>query len=337
MKPTDFSKSLTDFLSKYLPGEKGVSSNTIASYKATFILLIQFVEAEKRIKIQHLALKHLTKECIVEYLNWLQSKRQCAVSSRNVRLAAIHSFFNYVQYEYPENLIESQRVLSIKVKRAKKISMNYLSVDGIKLLFAQPDLTTKKGRRDLTLLCLMYDCAARVQEIIDLTPSSVRLNKPYTIRIVGKGSKSRIVPLLDEQVEHLKQYMQENRLNEINANLHPLFFNGRKEKLTRAGVNYILARYLKIAKDQDPKSIPDNISCHSLRHSKAMHLLQAGVNLVYIRDILGHVSVTTTEVYARADSKAKREAIEKAYTNVIQTETPLWTENASLMSWLKSL
>jgi site-specific recombinase XerD len=337
MKPTDFSKSLTDFLSKYLPGEKGVSANTIASYKATFILLIQFMEREKKIKVQHLALRHLTKESIIEYLNWLQRERECKSSSRNVRLAALHSFFQYIQYEYPENLVESQRVLSIKVKKAKKNTMNYLSVDGIKLLFSQPDLSTKKGRRDLTLLCLMYDCAARVQEVIDLTASSVRLNKPYTIKIIGKGNKGRIVPLIDEQVAHLKQYMQENQLNGDNANLYPLFFNGRREKLTRAGVNYILARYIKMAKEKDSKSIPDKISCHSLRHSRAMHLLQAGVNLVYIRDILGHVSVTTTEVYARADSKAKREAIEKAYTNVIATESPLWTDNTSLMSWLKNL
>lgn len=337
MKPTDFSKLLTDFLSKYLPGEKGVSQNTIASYKATFILLIHFMQSEKKIRVHNLALNHLTKECIIDYLDWLQSSRNCKISTRNVRLAAIHSFFRFVLYEHPESLTESQRVLSIKVKKAKKNSMNYLSIDGIKLLFAQPDLSTKKGRRDLTLLCLMYDCAARVQEIIDLTPLSVRLNKPYTIRILGKGNKARIVPLMDEQVMHLKQYMQENRLNEDHSNLHPLFYNGRKEKLTRAGVNHILATYIKMAKDKDPKCIVDKISCHSLRHSKAMHLLQAGVNLVYIRDILGHVSVTTTEVYARADSKAKREAIEKAYTNVITAEAPLWAENTSLMSWLKSL
>lgn len=337
MKPTDFSKSLTDFLSKYLPGEKGVSNNTIASYKVTFILLIHFMENEKKVKIQHLMLKHLTKECIIEYLDWLQRERKCKTSSRNVRLAAIHSFFKFVQYEYPENLVETQQVLSIKVKKAKKDSMNYLSIEGIKLLFSQPDITTRKGRRDLTLLCLMYDCAARVQEIIDLTASSIRLNKPYTIKIVGKGNKARIVPLIDEQVAHLIQYIQENKLDKEHANLYPLFYNSRGEKLTRAGVNHILATYLKMAKGKDANCIPDKISCHSLRHSKAMHLLQAGVNLVYIRDILGHVSVTTTEIYARADSKSKREAIEKAYTNVIAAEMPIWAENASLMSWLKNL
>jgi len=165
MKPTDFSKSLTDFLSKYLPGERGMSANTIDSYKVSFILFINFIEAEKNISVNRLSLRDITKERIVEFLDWLQSKRNCTDSTRNVRLAAIHSFFNFLQYEVPENINEWQRILSIKVKKAKKRSMNYLTVEGIKLLLAQPDQSTKKGRRDLAMLALMYDSAARVQEL----------------------------------------------------------------------------------------------------------------------------------------------------------------------------
>ena len=118
--------------------------------------------------------------------------------------------------------------------------------------------------------------------------------------------------------------------------MNPLFFNSRKEKLTRAGINSILKKYVNVARKKNPSLIPDKISCHSLRHSKAMHLLQAGVNLVYIRDFLGHESVQTTEIYARADSKQKREAIEKAYANIIKKETPEWIENNNLLEWLKN-
>ncbi|MFA5433882.1 MAG: site-specific integrase [Candidatus Paceibacterota bacterium] len=336
MKPTDFSKSLTDFLSKYLPGERGLSANTINSYKITFILFIGFIESQKKISVNKLSLKDITKECIVEFLEWLQRERKCSDSTRNVRLAAIHSFFNYLQYEAPENLNEWQHILSIKVKKAKKGTMNYLTIEGIKLLFAQPDLSTKKGMRDLTMLALMYDSAARVQEVIDLTASSVRLTKPYTIRLVGKGNKARIVPLMDQQVVHLKNYMEKNHLLEPHVNMHPLFYNNRREKLTRAGVYYILQHYASAARMKDQKLVPEKISPHSLRHSKAMHLLQAGVNLVYIRDILGHESVQTTEVYARVDSKQKREAIEKAYADVINKEEPLWTNNDNLLEWLKN-
>ena len=336
MKPTDFSKSLTDFLSKYLPGERGMSANTINSYKITFILLIGFIESQKKICVNRLSLKDITKECIVEFLEWLQRERKCSDSTRNVRLAGIHSFFRFLQYEVPENINEWQRILSIKVKKAKKRTMNYLTIEGIKLLLAQPDLSTKKGRRDLTMLALMYDSAARVQEVIDLTASSVRLTKPFTIKLVGKGNKARIVPLMDQQVIHLKYYMEKNHLIEPHANLYPLFYNSRREKLTRAGVYHILQQYASAARRKDQKLIPEKISPHSLRHSKAMHLLQAGVNLVYIRDILGHESVQTTEVYARVDSKQKREAIEKAYADVVKREGPLWTNNDNLLEWLKN-
>jgi site-specific recombinase XerD len=182
----------------------------------------------------------------------------------------------------------------------------------------------------------MYDCAARVQEIIDLKPSSIRLNKPYTIKIIGKGNKARIVPLMEEEIAHIKKYMTENKLLEAHSGMNPLFYNSRMEKLTRAGINSILKKYVNMARIINPSLIPEKISCHSLRHSKSMHLLQSGVNLVYIRDFLGHESVQTTEVYARADSKQKKEAIEKAYVNIITKETPEWIENNNLMEWLKS-
>jgi integrase/recombinase XerD len=335
MKPTDFSNSLTDFLSKYLPGEKGMSTNTINSYKVSFILFINFIEAEKNINVNKLSLKDITQESIVGFLDWLQEERHCSDATRNVRLAAIHSFFHFLQYRVPENMYEWQRILAIGAKKAKKTSLNYLTLEGVRLLLAQPDVSIKKGRRDLAMLALMYDSAARVQEIIDLTPASIRLTQPFTIKLVGKGNKARIVPLMDEQVVHLKSYMQSNHLLHPHANLYPLFYNRRREKLTRAGVYHILQHYAAMAREQDSKLIPDKISPHSLRHSKAMHLLQAGVNLVYIRDILGHQSVQTTEVYARVDSKQKREAIEKAYVDVVKREVPLWTDNDNLLEWLK--
>ena len=310
MKQNDFSKSITDFLSKYLPAERGMSGNTIASYKTTFILLISFMHDQKSIPAHKLMFKHFTRECVEQFLNHLETTRKCSPSTRNARLAALHSFFTYVQYDYPEYVDLCSKILSIKVKITKRETINYLSVDGIKLLLEQPDLSTRKGLRDLALLALMYDTGARVQEIIDLTPSNLRLEQPYTIKLIGKGTKARIVPLMNEQVVHLKNYIDKNNLLENGKNLCPLFFNYRKEKLTRAGVNHILQHYATIAKKKSPGLMPDKISPHSLRHTKAMHLLHAGVNLVYIRDILGHESVTTTELYARVDSKQKREAIE---------------------------
>jgi site-specific recombinase XerD len=335
MKPTDFAAYISDFISRYLPNEKGASANTIASYRDTFVLLLNFTEKEKQVKIEKLTLDKITKETIIGFLDWIQRERKCSNSTRNSRLAAIHSFYKYLQYESMDYLHECQKILSVRFKKTKRESMTYLTIEGIKLLLQQPDTTTARGRRDLTLLSLMYDTGARVQETIDLTPSMLRLNKPPTIKIVGKGNKARLVPMLDAQTEHLKNYLKENRLNEPFANMYPLFFNSRKEKLTRAGINHIVQKYAKAARKNNGMVIPENISCHSLRHSKAMHLLQAGINLVYIRDILGHVSIQTTEIYARADSKQKREALEKAYVNVNPDEEPIWTKDENLVAWLK--
>jgi len=336
MKPTDFSKYLTDYLTRYLSHEQGSSSNTIIAYKDAFVLFITFMNQVKNIKAEKLFMKSITKASVVEFMDWLQSERKCSDTTRNLRLAALHSFFKYVQYQNPDNLYEYQDIMSIKVKKTKKKVINYLTVDGIKLLLEQPDVTTKRGRRDLALLSLMYDTGSRVQEVIDLSSSTVHLDKPYTIQITGKGNKTRIVPLLEGQVRILRNYLTEFGLLKPQTRSYPLFSNSRQEKLTRAGVTYILMKYANKARKRDTKLIPDKLSCHSLRHSKAMHLLQAGVNLVYIRDILGHASVQTTEIYARADSKQKREAIEKAYVDVVPKEEPIWGNDKNLLNWLKS-
>jgi len=335
MKPTNFSKYISDFISRYLPNEKGASYNTIAAYRDTFVLLLKFVDEVKQITIEKLTIEKITKQTVLEFLDWLQTHRKCNSSTRNLRLAALHSFYKYLQHESLDYLHECQKILSIKFKKAHKEAMNYLAIDGIKLLLEQPNARTVRGRRDLTLLSLMYDTGSRVQEIIDLTPSRIRLQKPATIKITGKGNKTRLVPMLDGQTVHLKNYLSENKLSEEFANAYPLFFNSRKEKLTRAGITHIVKKYAAMARDIDQVLIPDKVGCHTLRHSKAMHLLQAGVNLVYIRDILGHVSIQTTEVYARADSKQKREALEKAYVNVNPDEEPKWTKDENLISWLK--
>ncbi len=289
MKPTDFSKYLTDYLTRYMVHERGCSSNTIIAYRDTFILFITFMRQVRNIKAEKLFMKFITKASVIEFLDWLQSKRNCGDSTRNLRLAALQSFFKYVQYQDPDNLYEYQDIMSIKVKKFRKKPLNYLTIDGIKLLLEQPNITTKKGRRDLALLSLIYDTGARVQEIVDLTPSAIHLDNPSTIKITGKGNKTRIVPLLEEQGSILRNYLIEFGLHKPEARSYPLFCNNSYEKLTRAGITYILLKYADKARNVNPKLIPEKLSCHSIRSSKAMHLLQAGVNLVYIRYPYSHI------------------------------------------------
>lgn len=337
---TDFAKHLSRFLSEYLPHERNVSPNTIASYKDAFIQFIDFMKETKGIPVERLQLKQLTRGNVSAYLRWLLEERECSPATRNYRLAAIHSFCKYLQYEVIEMIEEWQKILSINAMKSEGKSLNYLTTEGIKLILSQPDTSTWRGRRNLALLSLMYDTGARVSEIAGLTVDSVRIrSEPYTIRLFGKGRKARIVPLVKEQVTILRNYMEENRLDDSNRSSSPLFYNDRNEKLTREGISYILKIYVDMARKVNPELIPDKISCHSIRHSKAMHLLQAGVNLVYIRDLLGHVSTQTTDVYARADSKAKREALEKAYTNLTpeKSSEKVWERNQNLRDWLKGL
>jgi site-specific recombinase XerD len=336
----DFAKSLTGFFTEYLSAERGVSPNTMRSYGAAFAAFLDFMNAKQNVDAEKLTLKHVNRKNVLGYLDWVQAEKGCSVSTRNQRLAAVHAFCRYMQYKDVTRLQQWQEVLGIKIKNAIKATMNYLSLDGIKALLCKIPQNTGRGRRDLAMLSLLYETGARVQELIDLRPVDVSLSKPCYVTLFGKGSKKRMVPIQDTQVIILKEYMTENNLSEPRMNQRPLFQNGRGEKLTGAGITYILKNYAAMARISTENLIPERISPHCLRRSKAMHLLQAGINLVYIRDILGHVSIQTTEIYARADSKQKREALEKTYTSILpetENKNPSWENNSELKKWLKSL
>lgn len=337
MKATDFSKYLTDYLAQYLPNECGVSPNTIKTYSITFIILLRYMKLEEGISPDKLCMKDLTKICIIHFLDWLETDRKCSVSTKNARLATLHSFFKYVQYRDMKGLKEWQDILSIRFKRCSSPEMSYLTIDAIRLLLMQPDINTRNGRRDLALLGLMYDSAARVQEMADLTPSDFRFEGTTTVKLKGKGRKSRIVPLSENQVKNLMQYMQENHLFEPYAGTYPLFSNPQKGKLSRAAILAIVKKYTAMARLKKPSIIPDNVGCHSLRHSKAMHMLEADINLVYIRDFLGHASITTTEVYARTSAQKKSEALQKINPSIVTNKKTSWQKNGELLSWLKEL
>ena len=337
MRPTDLARHLTDFLGKYLPVECGVSHNTVVTYSFTFTLLLEYMNTEEMIRPDKLVLSDITKERVIKFLEWLEKERQCSAATRNTRLAAIHSFFKYLQYRDVSGLLKWQEIMSVKRKKAMEPEMAYLSIEGIKLLLHQPDLETKYGRRDLVLLGLLYDSAARVQELIDLSPSNLRFEETTTVRLCGKGKKVRIVPLSTNQVHNLKKYMEENGLLKQENQNHPLFVNPQGKRLSRMAVLNIVKKYTGMARTVSPELIPEDLSCHSFRRSKAIHLLEADVNIVYIRDFLGHSSTTTTEIYARASEKKKQEALSKLNPGIIKEGKSSWQKNKELLGYLKSL
>lgn len=336
---TDFAGELESFFVDFLATEVGASKHTIRSYRDTFVLLIDFMQSKHGISVNNIRLSHFERTMILSFLEWLESERKNSSSTRNQRFAAIRSFCDFLSRKDPAKLATWQSIRSIKIRKNQAKTINYLTVEGLKCLLSQISIDNIRGRRNMTLLSLLYETGARVQELIDLTPSSVRLDKPAIIRLHGKGDKIRIVPLREQMAEMLALYMKENKLDLSARNESPLFFNSRYEKLTNSGITHIISTYAAMARATSAGIIPDKISPHCFRHSRAMHLLQAGVNMVYIRDLLGHVSIQTTEIYARADSAQKRKALEKATENVMTIEigNASWEKDEGLKAFLKGL
>ena len=307
-----FGHYLNKYLTVYLPGERGLATNSILSYRDTFSLLILFLKAEKQLRPENLPMAFLTRSLIIEFAAWLESVRGCSLSSRNQRFVVLKTFCKWLAYENPEFLKLSEDVRDIRLKKAPKTIMSYLSAEAMHCLLSQPDSSTREGHRDLTLLALTYDTGARVSEIIDLKFKDIRLESPPIVKLTGKGNKTRIVPLLPQTVEYLKVYIDRCQINAAELQQRFVFTHRCGERFTRAGIKYILDKHTTAARLSKPLLFPDKISPHSLRHSKAMHMLQAGVNIVYIRDVLGHADLSTTERYARADTKMKRGRIEQS-------------------------
>ena len=256
MKPTDFANALTDFLGRYLTVECGYSQNTVTTYSYTFSLFIEYMEKEELVRPEKLTFNEITKDRIIHFLAWLEKDRKCSPSTRNARLGALHSFFSYLQYRNVAGMAKWQDILSIKCKKPEVPEMSYLTIEGLKLILRQPDLRTRKGRRDFALLGLLYDSGCRVQELIDLTPSCFRFDETATVRLLGKGNKARIVPLSEAQVANLRQYMAEERLTEPECQCHPLFPNPQGTKMSRMAVLNIVKKYQNMARKISPRDMP---------------------------------------------------------------------------------
>lgn len=332
---TDFAVFLRRFLTTHLAGLRGCSPRTVASYRDTFKLLIAYFRDDQSIPPEKLTLDHIDAAAITGFLDWLQASRHNSASTRNQRLAAISSFYRWMQSQDPTRMACCQNILAIPAQRQPQPAVNHLTVEQTRRLLAQPDRSTRHGRRDATLLATLYDTGARVQELTDLTVGDIRLQPPALVALTGKGRKTRHVPLTDNTVTLLDAYLTEHHLDRPGHDDHPLFTNQHGSKLSRGGIAWIIRKYQ--TKTADPTLVNADISPHTLRHSKAMHLYEAGIPLPYIRDILGHVDLSTTEIYARASTEAKRRALEAAYTDIVTDDLPEWNQEPGLLNWLTTL
>jgi len=294
------------------------------------------MEEEKRISADKVKISDLNYSSVSCFLGWLQEKRGNGISTRNQRQAAINSFIKYLMYEFPEYLNEYQRILMIPVKKAPQKEISYLKTDGVKLFLDQVNTRTTNGLRDYVMITLLYTTGIRVSELINIRVKDVSLHEPYTLLVHGKGQKSRYVPLMKNIIPILQKYLiqmgydNDSKLNEW------LYKNHMKEQFTRQGINYIVKKYTIKSRKIDQTLVPADFSPHKIRHSTAMGLVDSGVDIIYIRDLLGHVSVKTTEIYAKADVAKKRKAIEAASKDIVPEEKSQWDNNTTLKDWLKN-
>ncbi|MGH3502216.1 MAG: tyrosine-type recombinase/integrase [Nocardioidaceae bacterium] len=330
---------LAKFFTDHLAGERAASPRTVASYRDAMKLLLTWFKDVERIPPEKLRLADIDRPRVLRFLDWLETGRSCSAATRNQRLAVIKSFCRYTAVEQPDRLDQVTQVLAIRQKNTPAPQLGHLTAEEVKALLAEPGTASTRALRDTVLLALAYDTAARVQELCDLNVADIRRANPMTVAIHGKGSMIRYVPLMGPSAQLVTDYLEHlDPHSGLGADADPLFHGPNHSRLTRSGVAKLLARHVRTVRARDPDWAPGlQVTPHTLRRTRAMHLIQAGINLIYIRDLLGHVDASTTEVYARADAETKRKAIENAYEPLTPDALPDWTLDASLIGWLDSL
>ena len=335
--PTIFSKYIEDFLCIYGPQSVGASPNTLASYSYTFVKYLSYREITDGIAPDDFEIDQFNADSVDGFLEWIENECGCKTVTRNQRLSAIHAFCKYLSRKDVQRLHQWQEILSIKEKKhAVRKVVNYLNVEETSSILKAVDTGNAAGRRDALILTLLYDTAARVQEIADLRYGNVKLSTDKTscVYLTGKGRKTRSVPISSRTYAMLVPYLE---YMDYGTASDYVFVNRTGKQLTRHGISYILKKYAALAVETCPSLKEKDISPHILRHSKAVHLLQGGVDLIKIRDLLGHESITTTEIYVRTLDTDLTVALAINTNNPEYAEVPSWHKDPSIMERLRGL
>jgi site-specific recombinase XerD len=271
---------------------------------------------------------------IVEFLEWCRD-RGCSVTTTNQRLAALKSFASYAQIEQIDYIAPLQDIQVIKSHKSTEKEIAYLTVEQMTKLINRPDVNTLCGLRHRVALTLLYDSGCRVQELCDLRLRDINTDNNPTLRLHGKGDKYRTVVITDKTAHLVKEYIFRHRSGALPE--HPLITNRAGKEMSRDGIQYIIDKYVSELRKEDG-SFPEHVHCHQFRHSKAMHMLAADINIVYIRDFLGHEDISTTMIYSRADNRLKNEAINKLAPKLVDdVNLPDWRSDKDLLSFLNSI
>ncbi len=303
------------------------------AYRDTWRLFLRFVAARRQREVTDLAFADFTGAEILAFLDHIERERHGSITTRNCRLAALRSFFAFVADCEPLAAGQCAEVLRVPVKRAPRRTITYLDPEEVRAILVQPDRTTLSGQRDHALLALLYNTGARIEEALALTPAAVHLDAPVQVRLLGKGRKERICPLWPETASLLAALLK----REARAETEPIFANRYGRPLHASGVRFRLRQYVTAAAKRHPRLREKHVTPHTFRHTAAVHLVAAGVDVTVIQSWLGHAHLDTTFLYAQANVETKRKAIEQVDGVARRARPPRWKREPALMAWLDSL
>lgn len=310
---TALAPHLSSFLREYLPRDRGVSLHTCEAYATSFQLLASFSAERLKIKPSKLEVEHLDVPQILAFLEHLEGQRGNSARTRNARLAAIHAFFRYLEYRQVSCLDQSRQIHAIPMKKTDQALIDYLTREELQTLLNAPDPHTVSGVRDRAMLHLIYAAGLRVSELVALQLDDLNGQPPSSIRIMGKGRRERVLPLWKETTAALKSWLAVRPTNRG----RDLFFNATGEAMTRFGFKYILAKHVTLAADKLPSIAKKHVTPHVLRHTCAMHTLEATGDVRKVSLWLGHASIQSTEIYLRADPTEKLQVLTKAASPIL--------------------
>ena len=338
MKPAhSLGPLVQSYLCRYLPAVKGVSGHTILAYRDTLKLLLSFTAERRSTSPDALNVEDVCEAHVLSFLNHLESGRGNCARTRNARLAGIRSFFDFVGRENPELLDHVRRVRVIPFKRTDHKAMDYLDAVEMKAVIDDADTHVPAGIRDRALLLTLYNTGARVKEVADLTLDDLKLSPPSQVKMLGKGRKQRACPLWPESVAALKEYIEIRKPRDPCE--RQVFLNAIGRPITRFGVRYVVRRHAEKAAANCPSLGTKVIGPHTLRHTAAMHLIQAGNDINMVKLWLGHANLNTTHVYVEIDMEQKRRILERTTPPGSKSQgghKPRW-HRPRIVEWLDNL
>ena len=333
------SRHVHTFFHEYLTKQRNVSPHTLLSYRDSLKLFLVYASTRLGKPVAGLSIDELTVDVVLGFLDHLESERKNSVPTRNVRLAALHVFYRHVAARDPRSFEQCHQIIGIPVKRGRSAEVEYLEADELDAVLRRVDRSTRLGRRDYALLSFLYQTGVRVQEVIDVCACNLQLTPPAQVRIWGKGRKQRLLPLWTETAALLRALLEERNVDPRSN--EPVFVNMRGQRLTRWGVRYILRKHVRaaVAAGAPPTLADKNVHPHTVRHSTAVHMLQAGAEPNAIRDLFGHASSETTWRYARITMEMKRKAMESnaPAPDASESPVPIWRRDQDLLAELERL